>query len=88
MVNRKCSVCGGRLMRNKKPFVIEANGQRLLIENVPCFECNKCGLTTVDSQVVRTIKGIGRLFKEGQLKTEEVVIPKVDFSSARPRQIK
>jgi len=83
MTNRKCSVCGGKLTKNRKPFVIETNGQRLLIENVPCFECGKCGLTTVDSQVVRTIKGISRLFKEGQLKTEEIAIPEIDFDSVR-----
>jgi len=81
MDGEKCAFCGGKLVRRKKPFVVETNGQRLLIEDVPCFECAECGLTTVVPLIMNMTRKIGRAFREGKLEIQKRVTPTVKYGA-------
>jgi len=81
MTRKKCNFCGGMIKAKRKPFVIETNGQQLLIEDLPCFECARCGLTNISFQVMDTTKKIGRIFRKGELNTQTKVIPTIKYDS-------
>jgi len=52
-----CNFCGNKSFRNKRvQYIYRHNGQFLIVENVPCEECEYCGEQYFKSEVLKKIE--------------------------------
>lgn len=52
-----CNFCGNKSFRNKHvQYIYRHNGQFLIVENVPCEECEYCGEQYFKSEVLKKIE--------------------------------
>jgi len=52
-----CNFCGNKSFRNKRvQYIYKHNGQFLIVENVPCEECEYCGEQYFKSEVLKKIE--------------------------------
>lgn len=52
-----CNFCGNKSFRNKcVQYIYRHNGQFLIVENVPCEECEYCGEQYFKSEVLKKIE--------------------------------
>lgn len=56
-MNRVCSFCGNKNFRSRRvQYIYRHNGQFLIVDNVPCEECEYCGEQYFKAEVLKKIE--------------------------------
>ena len=54
---KKCNFCGNKNFKNKEvEYIYKREGQILLVNNVPCEECEYCGERYYEAKVLKKIE--------------------------------
>lgn len=54
----KCFFCKGTMEKSLTNYMVDLNGQFIIIKNVPCYKCNQCGEVSFDTPTVKRIETI------------------------------
>ncbi|MBI5667537.1 MAG: type II toxin-antitoxin system MqsA family antitoxin [Chloroflexi bacterium] len=57
-MNKACILCHGQLKPTVTTYTQEYEGGFILIENVPAWECEQCGETYFDPDVVERLQNL------------------------------
>ena len=79
---KKCSFCGNKNIKNNTTeYTYKHNGKYLLINNVPCKQCEFCGEKYFEAKVLRQIEEEFLNIQSGKKKvSKELIIPFEDFT--------
>lgn len=56
-MDRVCNFCGNKNFRSRRiQYVYKHNGQFLIVDNVPCEECEYCGEQYFKAEVLKKIE--------------------------------
>ena len=56
-MSKVCNFCGNKNFRDKKvEYIYKRDGQFLIVENVPCEECEYCGERYFKAEVLKKIE--------------------------------
>jgi YgiT-type zinc finger domain-containing protein len=82
-MKKVCNFCGNKNFREKQvQYIYRHNGQFLVVNNVPCEECEFCGEQYFKAIVLKKIeKDFKEIFISGKKTKKEVRVPVEDFSS-------
>lgn len=80
----KCNFCGNKNSREKRvQYFYRHNGQLLVMNNVPCEECDFCGEQYFRAEVLKKIeKQFNDIYEAGVKATKEIVVPVEEFVEA------
>lgn len=53
-----CIFCGGNLKQGKTDYIEKNDNNIILIKDVPCDECGRCGEPFFDNKIVKEIERI------------------------------
>ena len=76
-MNTKCSFCGNTGFKQKNAqYIYRHNDKMLIINNVPCEECDFCGEKYYKSDVWKKIESeYNAIYMSGKKASHEVTIP-------------
>lgn len=76
-----CSFCGNKNFVNKEvEYMYTHSGQMLLVENVPCEECEYCGEKYFEAEVLKKIEQeYLEIYKNGKKVKKEVSVPVEEY---------
>jgi len=82
-MKKVCNFCRNKNFREKQvQYIYRHNGQFLVVNNVPCEECEFCGEQYFKAIVLKKIeKDFKEIFISGKKTKKEVRVPVEDFSS-------
>ena len=80
-MNTKCNFCGNKNFSLKRvEYLYRHNGDFLLVNNVPCEECDFCGERYYDTTVLKQIEGLFfDIHVHGKKAKKEASLPIEDF---------
>ena len=52
----KCFFCKGTMEKCLTNYMVDLNGQFIIIKNVPCYKCSQCGEVSFDTHTVKRIE--------------------------------
>ncbi len=80
-MNPKCNFCGNKNIRNKRvQYLYKHDGKFLLVNNVPCEECEYCGEQYFEAKVLKKIeKDFKEIYDLGKKAKMEVQVPVEEF---------
>ena len=55
-VVKSCEVCKGPMDEVLQDYLIDMDGQELLVEDVPMWVCDQCGFTQVEDDVLEAVE--------------------------------
>jgi YgiT-type zinc finger domain-containing protein len=56
-MSKQCSFCGNRHLSAKQTrYIHQQDGELLIVENVPCIECDYCGEQYFEIQTLKKIE--------------------------------
>lgn len=73
-----CFICKGSIENRETTFMVEMDGQIIIVKNVPSHVCSQCGETSYSDDVVRQLE---RIVNDAKLAKTEVAI--VNFQQVR-----
>lgn len=78
-----CSFCGHKeLQPRQTQYIYRHNSQFLIVDDVPCLQCDYCGEQYFEGLVLREIeKRFNELHVHGRKANKEVQIPVEHFSN-------
>ena len=81
-MNKICSFCGNKNFREKNvQYIYKHNDQLLVVNNVPCEECEYCGEQYFKAEVLKKIeKDFNDIYFSGKKAQKEVKVPVEDFA--------
>ena len=53
---RTCDICKGTMVQELQDYTVEADGDQILVEDVPIWVCEQCGYSEVEEEVVEAIE--------------------------------
>ena len=59
-----CFFCKGEMKRSTTTHFVDLNKCMVIVKNVPCWECQKCGEIVLDDDVVKRLDDIVRRVSE------------------------
>ncbi len=79
----KCNFCGNRHITPTKTRYIYHRGDQLLVVNdVPCYECDYCGEEYFESAVLKKIEGDFQKIEANNKRPQHIIeVPVEDFSA-------
>lgn len=79
---KSCNFCGNKnLKNNKTDYTYKHNGKYLLIEQVPCIQCEFCGEQYFEAKVLKQIeKEFINIYNGTKKVNKEIIIPTENFS--------
>ncbi len=77
-----CSFCGNKnLKQSKTEYTYKHNGKYLLINKVPCIQCEYCGEKYFEAKVLKQIETEFSNIYSGKKKiNKEIIMPTENFS--------
>lgn len=80
-MKKVCNFCGNKNFREKiVQYIYRHDGQYLLVNNVPCEECEYCGEQYFKAAVLKKIeKDFEAIYSSGKRAKDEVKVPVEDF---------
>ena len=80
-MKKVCNFCGNKNFREKiVQYIYRHDGQYLLVDNVPCEECEYCGEQYFKTAVLKKIeKDFEAIYSSGKMAKGEVKVPVEDF---------
>jgi len=76
-----CNFCGNKNFREKHTqYIYKHNDQFLIVNNVPCEECEYCGEQYFKSEVLKKIEeNFNSIYLSGKKAKKEIAIPVEEF---------
>lgn len=76
-----CSFCGNdKFRKNKVEYIYKHNGNYLVVNNVPCEECEFCGEQYFEAKTLKKIeKKYEEIYLKGRSPQQELKVPLEDF---------
>ena len=80
-MNKVCNFCGNRNFRNMyAQYIYKHNGKMLIVNDVPCEECEYCGEQYFKSDVLKKIENdFTQVYAGSKAPVEELLIPVESF---------
>lgn len=78
---KACNFCGNKNFREKHvQYIYKHNDQFLVVNNVPCEECEFCGERYFKAEVLKKIeKDFTDIYVSGKRSKREIKVPVEDF---------
>jgi len=79
---KTCSFCGNRKIKKRRvQYVYRHDGKFLVIDNVPCEECEYCGERYFEAKVLKQIEiEFEKIYCRGKKAKREVMVPVEKFA--------
>jgi YgiT-type zinc finger domain-containing protein len=76
-MNTKCHFCGNKNFRQTKvQYIYKHNGKFLIMDEVPCEQCEFCGEQYFEGKILRQIEEeFNRIYVQGKKPIKELRIP-------------
>jgi len=76
-----CNFCGNKSFRKKNiQYIYKHNDQFLVVNNVPCEECEYCGEQYFEAEVLKKIeKSFKDIYLAGKKSKKEVKVPVEEY---------
>lgn len=58
----KCLFCRGNIENSVTNYMLDLNGYFVILKNVPCHKCLKCGEVSFSYQTMKVLEQIKRLY--------------------------
>ncbi len=80
-MNTKCNFCGNKNFNESKvQYIYRHNNQFLIVNDVPCEQCEYCGEQYFDGKVLRQIEEeFQRIYAQGKKPKQELRVPVEQF---------
>ncbi len=80
-MNTKCNFCGNKNFKNTKAqYIYRHDNQFLIVNDVPCEQCEYCGEQYFEGKVLRSIEEeFQNIYLQGKKPTEEITVPIEQF---------
>ena len=80
-MSKKCSFCGNKNFKGKKvQYIYKHNDKFLVVNNVPCAECEYCGEQYFKAEVLKKIEKIFKdIYFPGKKVKREVKVTVEEF---------
>ena len=80
-MNKICSFCGNKNFSSKEvQYIYKHDGKYLIINNVPCEECEYCGEQYFKAQALKKIEAdFNRIYSSGKKPAREIQVPMEEF---------
>ena len=77
-----CNFCGNKNFREKHvQYIYKHDNQFLVVDNVPCEECEYCGEQYLKAEVLKKIEeNFGAIYFSGKKAKKEVTVPVEEFA--------
>jgi YgiT-type zinc finger domain-containing protein len=81
-MTKTCNFCGNRNFREKHvQYIYKHDNQFLVVDNVPCEECEYCGEQYFKAEVLKKIEeNFGAIYFSGKKAKKEVTVPVEEFA--------
>lgn len=85
LMKKVCNFCGNKNFRKKKvQYIYKHNGHFLVVNNVPCEECEYCGEQYFKSDVLKTIeKEFMKLSSSKKKPKKQLKVPVEEFAELK-----
>jgi len=79
---KKCSFCGNKNLKQViTEYTYKNNGKYLLINKVPCIQCEFCGEKYFEAKVLKQVeKEFSNIYNGNKKINQEIIIPVENFS--------
>ncbi len=76
-MSKKCHFCGNaNLKKATTQYTYPHNGQYLIVENVPCMQCEYCGEQYFQSKVLKSIENeFEQIYSHGKQVSTKITVP-------------
>jgi len=80
-MNKKCSFCGNKNVSKKSvQYVYKRNDRFLIVDNVPCEQCEFCGEQYFEASVLKKIEAdVEAVYSHKKKPAREVLVPVESF---------
>ena len=80
-MSKKCSFCGNKNFRERHvQYIYRHDHQFLVVDNVPCEECEYCGEQYFKAEVLKKIeKDFNAIYSSGKKAKRELKVPVEEF---------
>jgi YgiT-type zinc finger domain-containing protein len=80
-MSKTCSFCGNKNVRKKQvQYIYKHDGQFLVVDNVPCEECEYCGEQYFKAGVLKKIEtDFKDIYFAGKKAKKEIKVPVEEF---------
>jgi len=84
-MKKRCNFCGNKNVRNKAvQYIYRHNGHLMIVNNVPCEECEYCGEQYFAARVLKKIeKEFTQLYIDKKKPRRQVKVPVEEFAELR-----
>ncbi|HOO51961.1 MAG TPA: YgiT-type zinc finger protein [Alphaproteobacteria bacterium] len=79
----KCAFCGNmHITPSKTRYIYHHGDQMLVVNDVPCFECDYCGEEYFEAAVLKKMEGDFQKIERENKKPQQIIkVPVEDFSA-------
>jgi YgiT-type zinc finger domain-containing protein len=76
-----CSFCGNKNLNSKRvQYIYRRDGSYLIVNNVPCEECDYCGEQYFEAQTLKKIEAdFDSIYLTGKEPTKSIQVPVEEF---------
>jgi len=80
-MNKICNFCGNKNFRKKEvQYVYKHDGKYLIVNNVPCEECEYCGEQYFEAQSLKKIESdFNQIYVSGKKPRNKIEVPVEEF---------
>jgi len=80
-MDKVCNFCGNKNFRMKKvQYIYKHNGKYLIVDNVPCEECEYCGEQYFEAQSLKKIEAdFNKIYFSGKEPKKKIQVPVEEF---------
>ncbi|MDD2717503.1 MAG: type II toxin-antitoxin system MqsA family antitoxin [Candidatus Wallbacteria bacterium] len=84
---KKCSFCGNKNLRQKDvQYIFRREGKMLLVNDVPCIECEFCGERYFAGEILKKIElDFAEIYHNGKKTTKTIKVPVESFVGIRKK---
>ena len=81
-MSKECSFCGNqKTIKKTVQYIYKHNGKFLLVNNVPCEECEFCGEQYFAANVLKKIeREFNEIYNDGKKAAGMVTVPVEDYA--------
>ena len=54
--SKSCEICKAPMEETLQDYVVEQDGQQVLVEDVPIWVCEQCGYTEVEEEIIEAVE--------------------------------
>ena len=80
-MNKICNFCGNKNFREKEvQYIYKHDGKYLIVNNVPCEECEYCGEQYFEAQSLKKIESdFNQIYVSGKNPRNKIEVPVEEF---------